>query len=169
MFTIACYVPLFLAWLTNTDSRIIYKIHFNIILPSMPTSSKWYLFFRLTHETTDFSSPIHFKCLAHVISLWFDPPNIWWAVKTANLFIMQFPLLDSIMLQNFTQSLCVKIRFSKLFITSQINPTLRSALFWNITLRRLVISYRRFGKTCRSHLQGSRSPRREKITDKPNL
>jgi hypothetical protein len=34
----------------------------------------------------------------------------------------------------------------------------RSALFWHITQRRLVILYRRFGTTYPSHLQGSRSP-----------
>jgi hypothetical protein len=33
---------------------------------------------------------------------------------------------------------------------------MRSALFWDITRRRVVIVYRRFGKTYRSHLPGSR-------------
>jgi hypothetical protein len=37
---------------------------------------------------------------------------------------------------------------------------MRSALFWSITQRRMVILYRRFGTTCRSHLQRSRSARR---------
>jgi hypothetical protein len=36
----------------------------------------------------------------------------------------------------------------------------RSALFWGITQHRGLILYRRFGTTYRSHLQGSRSPRR---------
>jgi hypothetical protein len=36
---------------------------------------------------------------------------------------------------------------------------IRSALFWGITRRRVVILYRRFGTTYRSHLQASRSPR----------
>jgi hypothetical protein len=40
------------------------------------------------------------------------------------------------------------------------NHTIRSALFWDITQRRVVIVYRRFGTTYPSHLQGSRSPRR---------
>jgi hypothetical protein len=35
--------------------------------------------------------------------------------------------------------------------------SVRSALFWGVTQRRVVILYRRFGTTCRSHLQGSRS------------
>jgi hypothetical protein len=37
---------------------------------------------------------------------------------------------------------------------------MRSALFCGITQRRVVILYRRFGTTYRSHLQASRSPRR---------
>jgi hypothetical protein len=35
---------------------------------------------------------------------------------------------------------------------------LRSALFWDITRRCVVIVYRRFGTTYRSHLHGSRVP-----------
>ena len=34
----------------------------------------------------------------------------------------------------------------------------RSALFWNITQRRVVTLYRRFRTTYRSHIQGSKSP-----------
>jgi hypothetical protein len=37
---------------------------------------------------------------------------------------------------------------------------MRSALFWGITQSRVVILYQRFRTTYRSHLQGSRSPRR---------
>jgi len=33
-------------------------------------------------------------------------------------------------------------------------------LFWDITERAIVIHQRRFGKNFRSHLQGSRNPRR---------
>ena len=32
---------------------------------------------------------------------------------------------------------------------------MRCSLFWDVTQRRLVVSYRCFGKNCRSHLQGS--------------
>jgi hypothetical protein len=42
---------------------------------------------------------------------------------------------------------------------------LSSALFWVITQRVMVISYRRFGTTCRSHLPGSRI---QKIACYPN-
>ena len=34
---------------------------------------------------------------------------------------------------------------------------LKSALFWDFTQRRMVLSYRRFGKIDQFHLQGSRS------------
>jgi hypothetical protein len=40
---------------------------------------------------------------------------------------------------------------------------LRSAFLWDITQRRMVILYQRFGTTYRSHLQGSRSPRRRNL------
>ena len=36
----------------------------------------------------------------------------------------------------------------------------RSALFWDITQRRVVMIYRRFGTTYLSHLEGSRSPKK---------
>jgi hypothetical protein len=36
---------------------------------------------------------------------------------------------------------------------------MRSALFWDITQSWVVVLYRRFGTTLRSHIQGSRSPR----------
>jgi hypothetical protein len=40
---------------------------------------------------------------------------------------------------------------------------MRSARFWGITQRRVVILYRRFGTTYRSHIQGSRRARRVEI------
>jgi len=41
---------------------------------------------------------------------------------------------------------------------TNIPRVMRSALFWDLTQRRFVIPYRRFGTTYRSHLQGT-SPR----------
>jgi hypothetical protein len=38
---------------------------------------------------------------------------------------------------------------------------MRSTLFWDVTRRRVVILYRRFGTMYQSHLQGSGSPRRK--------
>jgi hypothetical protein len=43
--------------------------------------------------------------------------------------------------------------------------SLRSAVFWDITQRRVVVLYRRFGTSIRSHLQGPRSPSLEYGTD----
>ena len=37
---------------------------------------------------------------------------------------------------------------------------MKSELFWDITQRMMAVPYRRFGTTCRSHLQGSRNARR---------
>ena len=37
---------------------------------------------------------------------------------------------------------------------------MRTALFWDFTKRRIVVSYRRFGENYQSHIQGSDSPRR---------
>jgi hypothetical protein len=43
--------------------------------------------------------------------------------------------------------------------------SLRTALFWGVTQRRVVILYRRFGTTYQSHLQGSRSQRRKLVLE----
>jgi len=43
-----------------------------------------------------------------------------------------------------------------------------SALFWDFTQRRMVIPYRRFGTTYRSHPQGSRRPTRLTWTSWPS-
>jgi hypothetical protein len=50
----------------------------------------------------------------------------------------------------------------KMFWTNDLEKkkTKRYALFAEFTLRRMVVSYRRFGTTYRSNFQGSSSPRR---------
>jgi hypothetical protein len=40
---------------------------------------------------------------------------------------------------------------------------MKSAACWDITQRRVVDIYRRFGTSYQSHLQGSRSPRRKNL------
>jgi len=42
---------------------------------------------------------------------------------------------------------------------------MRSAFFWDITQRTVVINYRRLGTTYRSQLEGSRNPRIEEGFD----
>ena len=57
----------------------------------------------------------------------------------------------------------------KLYVSFEVKLSLRTAFFWVITRRVVVISYRRFGITYRSHPQGSRiqnkvsRPKREYI------
>lgn len=41
---------------------------------------------------------------------------------------------------------------------------LRSVLFWELTQHWLVVCYRYFGTTCQYHLQGSKNPRRMRVT-----
>ena len=52
----------------------------------------------------------------------------------------------------------------KMFRTNGLEKkkTQRSALFWDFMLRRMVVSYRLFGTTYRSSLQGSSNPRRNR-------
>jgi len=41
----------------------------------------------------------------------------------------------------------------------EMNTQMRTALFWFIAQRVVVISYRRFGTTYRSHISGFKNPR----------
>ena len=54
-------------------------------------------------------------------------------------------------IQTHLQSLDVRVRFQ-----ASAQKSSRTALFWAVTQRVVVIPYRRFGKTFRSHLQGPR-------------
>jgi hypothetical protein len=56
----------------------------------------------------------------------------------------------------------VQIRFFAFhypWLQASAEVLMRSALFWDMPQRRVVILYRRFGKTYRCHLQGPRIPR----------
>jgi len=68
------------------------------------------------------------------------------------------------------QSVCVSCsRVESLWVTSRgwfvrlllsvlsANSVKRTALFWTVTQRGVVIPYRHFGTACRSHLQWSRN------------
>jgi hypothetical protein len=55
----------------------------------------------------------------------------------------------------------VTVAFPRRLIVDTHEPLkMQPLLFWDVTQRRLVVCYRRFGTTCPSHIQGSRSPRR---------
>jgi hypothetical protein len=70
------------------------KIHSDPILPSTPWSSKWSLYFWLSHQ-----NPVHIPLLSHACymprpphSPWFDlPNNIWGGVQNMKLLIVQLP------------------------------------------------------------------------------
>jgi len=51
----------------------------------------------------------------------------------------------------FSYSLCY---FHCTWFQASVAVQMRSSFFWDVTQRRLVVTYRRFGKTYRSHFQG---------------
>jgi hypothetical protein len=54
-------------------------------------------------------------------------------------------------------AVCLKLCNCTYFTQILVNSNFRSELVWHFTQRRKVVWCRRFGTTCRSHLQGSSS------------
>ena len=78
------------------SSAYCFTINFNIILPSTPGSSKWYLPLMFPHQNPICTFPLPHTCYvprpSH--SSWFDHTNnIWWSVQIMNLLIVRFPPL----------------------------------------------------------------------------
>jgi len=68
-----------------------FTIHFYIILPSKPRSSKWSFFLRFLHQNPAWTSPLPHAChMPHPPhSSRFDhPPNSWWGVQITKLLAM---------------------------------------------------------------------------------
>jgi len=71
-------------------------IHLNIILLSMPGSSKWSLDLRFPHQTPLWTSNLPHTCYMHrpsQSSRFYHSHNIWWAVQIIKFLIMQFSQL----------------------------------------------------------------------------
>ena len=117
------------------------KIHLNITLPSTPGSS-----LRFPHLNLIYASPLPHTCyMPHPShsSLFDDPNNIWWAVQIIKLLIMQLPPLHRYLVPprpKYSQQLGVNC-------TQQGGS--RTALFWVVTQRVVVIHCGRFGATYR--------------------
>ena len=65
-FTSACHLPQ--QYIPSSPSHF-FKIHFKIILPSIPLSSKWYIFIGFSHQNhlcnSSVPHPCHMRLLSH--------------------------------------------------------------------------------------------------------
>jgi hypothetical protein len=70
-----------------------FKIHFTVILPSMPGSLQLFLSFRCYHLNPECTSRMQYNC--HISSSIYPPwfellHNIWWTVQIMKLFTKHF-------------------------------------------------------------------------------
>ena len=74
------------------------KIHYNIIFPCMPRSSKWSLSLRSPHQNPVSTSPLHHACHtpAHLIIL--DRSFEWYLVTNTEHKASQYPVLSTSLL-----------------------------------------------------------------------
>jgi hypothetical protein len=127
----------------------------------------------LNNTTSNFQMNINNDAILHKVSP--IPPLSHW------LLLCKFPhnsvhttlklQLTCVSSHAFSRSHCVQTGDSSFTISFLLNPNcqqvawfqasaavyMRSSLFSNVTQRRLVVCYRRFGTTYRPHLQGSSS------------
>jgi hypothetical protein len=81
----------------------LFKIRFNIILPSTPRSSKWSPLFRLPHQNRVCNSPLphtsHMPHRSHFPSF-YHSKRLWWRaqiVKPSLYDVFQFPVTSSLL------------------------------------------------------------------------
>jgi hypothetical protein len=92
------------------------------------------------------------------------PPRCWWDLRSSGMLrgVVRWTL-GGVFLR--VLLFCpVSIHSANALNSSS---SMNFALFGGITQRRMVILYRRFGTAYWSHLQGSRIPRRRKLTNQP--
>jgi hypothetical protein len=119
---------------------IISPIYINCHCLLKRTYSQWLLGLRAIWNLPEF-------CYMRLFN---DTQNI--DVYNANLACLSAHFIWSISHSNFTGNW--GIQWQELAV---VFICMRSVLFWDSTQFRMVVSYRRFGKTYRSHLQGSSS------------
>ena len=81
-------------------------------------------------------------------------------LSTLTIRVVEFKTIFLTFVQSIIYTLC-KFRYLhfNLKVLCYSQEQMRSAVFWDVTQRLVVVPYWRFGKTNRSHLQGSRNPR----------
>ena len=72
------------------------KIHFNIILPSMPGSSKWSLFLRSSHQNSICSPPLH-QYVLHAPHLSFILSSEYRSLSSSLCSLRHFPVTFSLL------------------------------------------------------------------------
>ena len=111
-----------LFWATSTQSMPpsnFLKVCFNVILPSTPGSSKWFLSLRSPYQNTVCTAPLPQTCYmprpSHS-SLFDHPNNIWWGVESIKFLIMYSSPLPCYFVPLRPKYQCVMFRIDSLLV-----------------------------------------------------